>query len=366
MAMLGADLSSVADLTTRLYQGPRRTADFADPFVPLPENRFAGAAMARLAECRDARRGQLVYLYGPAGCGKSHLVSTFLRQERLRPDGDFVTRTTGAELRERLAEGQPHDEIAAVRDELLSAIVLVVEDVGSLSGFPMAQQFLKEAIDETVSCGGRVLLTAAKSPGELERVTPQLINRFHGGTCVGIEPLGVASRTELLSHFARKYQLAIPADILHYLAENLTSSPRELRGAMTRLDAIAAREGVAFVNSATAKRFLSDEVKPRTIDLPEIAQAVANQFDLSVGQLRTGGRSAASVLPRQIAMYLSRQLTDSSLERIATYFGRKNHGTVIHAIRRLKNRAKDQAALQRHLAVIRRALGAPAPDGSIC
>ncbi|QDT62803.1 DnaA/Hda family protein [Calycomorphotria hydatis] len=345
------------ETVARLHSEPRRQPEYNEPFVPFPEARLALAAVNRLSERKAFQTGRLVFLYGPAGCGKSHLVWQFVREERQRPDAEIIHHFTAAQLKEEFQEAIDNGTAIEFRSRLIDCDVFVCEDVTALEGFDAAQRLMVEVIDETLAHGGRVLVTASKSPGELDGFLPKLGNRFHGGVTIGISFPSALSRADLISQFARGRQLAIPSDVLHQIATNLPVSPRELRAAVVRMDELAAQEGGAFVNWSIARKLCGEQVPSRELDMPEIAQAVANYFELSVAQLRTGGRNAAAVMPRQIAMLLTRELTNRPLERIAAYFGRKNHGTVIHAIRRLKEKLDEDAVLRRHLSIIRRNLG---------
>ncbi|MEM9702907.1 MAG: helix-turn-helix domain-containing protein, partial [Planctomycetota bacterium] len=243
------------------------------------------------------------------------------------------------------------------RARLHAADVLVCEDLQAIEGRRPVQSFLIGWIDETLAYGGRGVLTSTKSPGEFDRFDARLTSRCHGGLCVGIGLPGTTSRAALLGHFASLRGLSMPSDQTQRLAERLCVSPRELSGAVARLDVLAADLGLTVVNAAIVDRFFGEEVERRPIDIARIARATANHFDLSVSHLRTGGRHAATVVPRQVAMMLARDLTDEPLEKIAVYFGRKNHGTVIHAARRMRARLEEDAAMRRHVAEIRRGLG---------
>ncbi len=328
-----------------------------EPFVTLAENQFAVAAVDRLAEASADGPGRLVFLYGPAGNGKSHLVRQFLWNEARRPEPPRAAHLTAAALVAELDEAQQGGFVHALRDRYLGLELFVCEDVAAIERKFETGRLLLAAIDETLAAGGRVLLTCSKAPGELDSVSPRLIDRFHGGACAGIAPPGSPSRVQLLSNFARVRHLTIPGDVLQFLADRLPASPRELKASIARLDALVLAERQSIVNLALAERFADESVSLPVPGLSEIAKAVAKQFDVTLAALRTGGRTAATSLPRQIAMSLAREITGQPLERIAGYFGRQNHGTVIHARKKLAAKMEDDAGLRRQVAQIRRRLG---------
>lgn len=335
------------------------------PFMATVENRMAVAAVDRLDRLDDDDDGRLVVLHGPPGVGKSHLVAQYADRERRNPAGRRVESLTASQLAADLGEAIDSRTYDRFEARLFEADVLVVEDLQAIEGRRPVQAFLIGWLDETLGRGGRVVLTTTKSPGELDRCDTRLINRCHGGVCVGLGLPGTTSRAALLEHFAKLRGLAVPADQTQRLAERLSVSPRELAGAVARLDVLAADLGRTVVNGAIVDRFFAEEVDRRPLDIAQIARATANHFGLSVSHLRTGGRHAATVLPRQLAMYLARELTGEPLEKIALYFGRKNHGTVIHAARRAAARVEEDAAVRRHVAAVRRALGMSAQRATV-
>lgn len=332
-----------------------------DPFVTLPENQFAAAAVERLGEADATGSVRLVFLYGPAGNGKSHLARQFVWHETGRPDPPRFEHLTASDLVALIDESHQSGRLYELRERFLNLDLLVCEDLAAAERKPETQRLLVAAIDETLAAGGRVLLTCSKAPGEIDAVSARLMDRLHAGVCAGISPPGPQSRAQLLSTFARMRQLTVPADVLQLLADRLPVSPRELKAAIGRLDALAHAESQPIVNRALAERFLDDAVAPPPPGLSEIAKEVARQFDVTVAELRTGTRTAATALPRQVAMSLARELTGQPLERIAGFFGRSNHGTVIHARKKLAARLEDDAPLRRRLAQIRRKLGVAGP-----
>lgn len=328
-----------------------------EPFLTLAENQFAVEAIERLAEADPVASGRLTLIYGPSGVGKSHLVRQFLWHENQKFEPPRLACLTASQLVAEIDEAKSAALMAPLRDRYLDLDLFVCEDIASVERKFETQRVLTAIIDEILATGGRVLLTCSKAPGELDAISPRLVNRLHGGVCVGLALPAVSSRVQLLSHFARMRHLTIPADVLQLLAERLAVSTRELKSSVVRLEMLARAEGASIVNRNLAERFLDEMISPEAPNLTEITKAVAKEFGVTVAALRTGGRTAATSLPRQVAMSLARELTAQPLERIAAFFGRSNHGTVIHARKKLAVRLEEDAALRRHMSQIRRRLG---------
>lgn len=351
--------------TTSTTSGPTLAAE---PFLLLDENRFAWAALERLK--RDARssrtsarplEGRLVYIHGPSGVGKSHLVRQFLRDERRRDPKLRTAILTASEFAAQLADASEARKIGEFQSRYRDLDLFVCEDLAAIEHRPETQQQLVALIDEILKSGGRLVFTSRKSPGELAGVQRRLVNRCHGGTSASIELPGPSARAALLTHFALTRQVPLPQEAIDLLAAELPVSPRELLAAVQQLE-VCARLARTRIDRAFVRRYLDGEIKPQSATLPQIAQAVARQFGVPITALRGQRRAQGIVLPRQCAMFLARQFTAEPMQAIARYFGRRNHTTVLHACRRMNSLASDDPTLRQHLAQIRRALGRSEAD----
>ncbi|MGH7127377.1 MAG: DnaA ATPase domain-containing protein, partial [Planctomycetaceae bacterium] len=330
------------------------------PFLVLDENRLALAAVERLKLSRARKTPPLVFLHGPSGCGKSHLARMLLREvRRAKPDVRFAL-LTASEFAARFAEASATETVPDFQQAYRELDLFLCEDLTALEGRPETQQQFVAVLDELRVHGARCLLTSRKMPGELERVSPRLVNRLHGGECVGVRLPGAASRVRLLRHFASTRQVPLSADAMERLADALPVSPRELLAALLQLQERARLNGGA-IDAKTVRRFLQAEALPEAVRLRDVARAVGREFRVTLAALRSAERSQSLVLPRQCGMYLSRELTSEPLAAIAAYFGRRNHGTVLHACRRLERGLAHDAALRQTLARIRAALRVEEP-----
>ena len=335
---------------------PRPTLTFSR-FVVLPENRAAWLAVQNLRADDEPR---LVMLHGPPGSGKTHLVQALVAQvQQERPHGvvkvlaaaDLV-RVEQPTLFAPADDPQPSDPPGALAPALATALeeardadLLVVEDLQHLS--MAAADALVQAIDHLQARQRPVVVTGNAGPRQLvhrgQRLAARLTNRLAGGLVVALQALGAASRLALLQAQAQRRQLAVPTDVLRWLAEHLRAG-RELEGAIARLETLAkARRGALDV-AAVAAAF-EEQAGASRVTVERIAQRVSGLFQVQAGELQSRRRFRNVLLPRQVGMYLARQLTPLSLEQIGAYFGGRDHSTVLHAVRKVEEALEHDARL---------------------
>jgi chromosomal replication initiator protein len=311
----------------------------ATDWVTLRENRAAQGAVEQVVECitgSAARRTfNPLFLYGPAGTGKSLLV-TFLidevtrrapeRQVCLVPAGDFAEWLQPDER-----DPLPTQEMQAAR----SADLLVLEDVHLLpERAPAAADTLTALIDRALARQRQVVATANVGPAQLARLPARLTSRLGQGLVVGLELLAPGSRLIFLEQRARARQLGVGREVLAWLADHIPGSPRQLEGALVRLETLIRVEGRSL-SLAELPQLLPEEAA-RQPSLERIVRQVGRFFAVEPRQLCSRRRSHDALLPRQVSMYLARQLTRLSLEQIGAFFGGRDHTTVLHACRKIE------------------------------
>ncbi len=326
-------------------------------FLLLPENRLAHAAVSQFKSPKKLKKGRLLFLYGSSGVGKSHLVQLF---QNLLPKKDKKAGLLHLSASQFLADFTEFSEqklLHEYRKQFEDIDILICEDLVAFENHKEPAKMFMMIIDEIYHRGGRVMLTSCKSPGGLKQVPRKLVNRFHGGTVVQMEMPGNKSRLKLLTHFATTNQLAISTDILKLLADELPVSPRELLSVLIQLEGLAKARRKKDVGEVLVRQFLEGEIKPKPPTLSQITKTVAKQFGVSVAAIRSKTQKAETTQPRQCAMLLARHLTDHSLRKIADYFGRRNHSTVVHACNRIQDLIEQQPVLQIQLSQIQQSLG---------
>ncbi len=329
---------------------------FAQSFLLLKENRFAHTAVRQLSRREGGRGPSLVYLHGPSGIGKTHLLRRFLAEDPYLADGSPHVVTTAAEFAADLGKAIDGDAVDEFRAAYTELDLLVVEDLQGLEGMTNPQERLVHLIDDVLTLGGRVLLTSTRAPGELRGTVPRLVDRCRAGVNAAVEPLGKASRTSLLGHFASARQIAVSLDVLKQLAREGPKCPRLLLSAILQLE-MTSRDTRSPIDRAMVARYLSREVPRPKVELATIAKSVARSFEIPLAQVRNGDRSREHAVPRQCAMFLARELTEESLQSIAAFFGRKNHSTVLHACTKIRKLEQSDPALGQRLHALRRDLG---------
>lgn len=328
------------------------------PFLVLSENQLAYAAITGLLEAPASRVCPVVTVHGVPGSGKSHLahhlIDGYTRQHRAAA----ASHVTAAEFAAEWTEAVRSRSIAAF-DEMYAALqLLVCEDLQDLRNRGGAQESLIGHIDACAARGARVLLTASTPPGEITGLSPRLVNRCHGGVCVRIDLPGRSSRLKLLRHFAAQQQLPVPLDVLEFLAGHGPGTPRELRGVMTQLIQLAGQRRQP-IDLPLAQSLLHEEPAGPARPVSQIAREVARQFGVTLRTLRSESRTSSAVLPRQAAMFLSRELTDTPYSEIGAYFSGRSHSTVAHACQRFEELLETDPRLHALAESIRRSLSRP-------
>jgi chromosomal replication initiator protein len=189
-----------------------------------------------------------------------------------------------------------------------------------------------------------MVFTALHGPQHLPQLSARLASRLAGGLSVGLMPLAAPSRLALLEDKAQRRQLAVSREILAWLAEHLTGGGRQLEGALVRLETLA-RLSPRPLDVATVAGHFREQAEASRLTVERIAQRVGGYFRVEPRQLQSRRRSRQVLVPRQVGMYLARQLTELSLEQIGAYFGGRDHSTVLHACRKVEQALNRDAAL---------------------
>ena len=321
-------------------------------FIAGPENRLLTTAIESvLAEA--AHLYNPLVLYGPSGSGKSHLAHGLVHWWRRHYRDEQAVLLTGAEFAEQLSEAVSRQEVDAWRTKLRACGLLVVEDVGELAGKRTAQQELVHTLDAIWEHDGFVVVTARGLPNHLSTLVAALRGRLSGGLAVPVALPGPAARRGLLERFAAARGLGLEPRAAQTLADGLTTSAVGLLAALME---IQLRAAASKIDVHEASRFVAERSGGERPTMPAIATLVARLYGLKVSELKSPSRRQAMVTARGVAMVLSRELADKSLGQIGTYFGGRDHTTVLHACRRTEKLLKKDPATRQAVAELKRIL----------
>jgi chromosomal replication initiator protein len=315
-------------------------------WVSTPENHSALVAVQRVADCvcsrRPRREHNPLFLHGPAGTGKTHLVSALAGEVSRRCPDLLIRLQPARELTESSRDTEAADEARTELEALRKSDLLVVEDVQHLPAW--AVETLTQLLDARLARQQQTVLTAAAGPAQIAQLSGRLLSRVAGGLVVRIEPFGPASRLRFLQDRASRRQLAVSPDVLRWLAENVGGSGRQLEGALARLEALV-RIHDRMPDLETVAGLFQTEAGQARPTVERIVERVGSYFQVAPQKMRSASRLRNTLLPRQVGMYLARQLTPLSLEQIGAYFGGRDHSTVLHAVRKVEQALAHDAAL---------------------
>lgn len=314
-----------------------------DSFVEGPSNRFARAASLAVAES-PAKAYNPLFIYGGVGLGKTHLMHSIGQRVLQKSQKAKILYISSEEFTNQLIGAIQNRTTVKFRERYRSVDVLLIDDIQFIAGKESTQEEFFHTFNTLYDAHKQIVVSSDRPPKEIQALEERLVSRFEWGLVTDIQPPDFETRIAILKKKSEKETIALPEDLFYFLAEKIKSNIRELEGALIRVVAYAKLIG-RDISVDLAKEVLKDMIiegeKKITIDL--IQKKVSEYFDIKLSDMRAKKRSKAVAYPRQIAMYLARQLTDYSLPEIGNQFGGRDHTTVIHAYEKIENdlRAKE-------------------------
>ncbi|HLZ75754.1 MAG TPA: chromosomal replication initiator protein DnaA [Phenylobacterium sp.] len=333
-----------------------------DTFVAGPSNEFAFAVARRVATWSDGHFNPVVF-HGPYGFGKTHLLNALAWEAMRNEPTKRVVYLTAEKFTSTFVKALQDKQTAAFKDELRNADLLLIDDVHFVAGKVSTQEEMFHTLIALVEDGRRVVMTADRSPTEISEMEPRLRSHLQAGLVCGIEPADRALRLGILERKLQtlaqqgKFLPSAKPEVMQFLADRFTDSVRELEGA---LNTLVARVGgdLARLTLDEAQTILRPHLScnERKVTVDQIQKVVSEHYGLKQADLISERRARAVARPRQVAMWLAKQITTRSLPDIGRRFGGRDHTTVLHAVRRIEGLKAEDPSIARDVDVLLRKL----------
>jgi chromosomal replication initiator protein len=327
-----------------------------DNFVVGKPNELAYAAARRVADAEHPAFNPL-FLYGGVGLGKTHLMHAIAWQIRKNYPQRRVIYMSAEKFMYQFVRALRYKDTVAFKDQFRSVDVLMIDDVQFIGGKDTTQEEFFHTFNALVDRNRQVIISADKSPQDLDRMEERLRSRLGWGLVADLHPVNYELRLGILHAKAEKIGCGVPDKVLEFLAHKISSNVRELEGALNRITAHAQLVGRSITLEMT-QEVLSDLLRAteRRITIDEIQKKVAEHYNIRVADMHSARRARQVARPRQVAMYLAKQLTPRSLPEIGRKFGGRDHTTVIHAVRKIEELSAYDVAFCEDVELLRRLL----------
>jgi chromosomal replication initiator protein len=332
------------DWDTAALLNPRYTFD---GFVIGSGNQFAHAA-AQAVAAQPSKAYNPLFIYGGVGMGKTHLMQSIGHEIKRRQPQASICYLSSEKFTNEMINSLRYDKMSSFRDKFRNVDVLLVDDIQFLVHKERTQEEFFHTFNALHESMKQIVIASDRPPKELAEIEDRLRNRFEWGLIADIQPPDLETKVAILQKKAESERVQLPTDVALFIASNIRSNVRELEGALIRLIAYSSLTG-ATVNLPTAQQVLKNfiEAQTRKVSIEGIQKTVSEQFGLRVVEIKAKNNSRAIVFPRQIAMYLSKHLTEHSLPEIGRHFGGKHHTTVLHSVEKIETQRKGDKDLNR-------------------
>lgn len=327
-----------------------------DTFIVGKTNEFAHAAARKVAESKNVSFNPL-FLYSGVGLGKTHLMHAIAWHIRKQDPSRNVIYLSAEQFLYKFVKALRYKDTTAFKEQFRSVDVLMVDDVQFMSNKGSTQEEFFYTFNSLIEEGRQIIISADKSPSDLDGIEARLKSRLNSGLVADIHPTDFDLRMGILNHKAHQMGIELPEKVAEFLAQKITSNIRELEGSLRRIAAhsqlLSNKEITLDMTQDVLKDMLRSIDRKTTID--EIQKKVAEYFNISVKELQSSRRARTVARPRQIAMYLAKQLTSRSLPEIGRKFDR-DHTTVMHAVRKVEELIVEDVSLAENVDALRRTL----------
>jgi chromosomal replication initiator protein len=345
----GATQLSLPHIEEKREKPPLNKRYTFENFVPGPSNQFAHAAAKAVAE-NLAKAYNPLFVYAGSGLGKTHLLHAIgLKAFENNPSIKLIY-LSAEEFTNEFIKALRLEKSDAFRERYRKVDLLLIDDIHQLAGKAQTQEEFFYTFNALYENQKQIVLASDLLPRDIPGLRDRLHSRFQGGLIADMQPPDVETKVAILYKKAQLENATIPNDVAWFIASRVKSNIRNLEGCLIRMLAMASLTG-RTINIALAKEVLTPLIntEDRVITAERIQESVAQYYQLSVEDLCSKNNSKPIVAPRQIAMYLCKQLTDASLPEIGRSFGGKHHSTVIHSINKIQGALKHDPILQNEI-----------------
>ena len=307
-----------------------------DEFVSGSSNQFAYAAAMAVAN-NPATTYNPLFIYGGVGLGKTHLVNAIGNSILKKSPQMRICYYTSEKFMNELINSLRYNRMDEFRNKFRSMDILLIDDIQFIAGKERTQEEFFHTFNALYESHKQIIVTSDKFPKDIPGLEERLRSRFEWGLIADIQPPDVETKLAILKMKAEQNNIKLPEEVALFLSNSICNNVRELEGYLIRIGAYASLTSTA-VTLEMARDVLKDILieRNRELSVEEILKKVSSHFNIKISDIKSAKRLKAVVLPRQIAMYLSRQLTSSSYPEIGERFGGKDHSTIIHAIRKIE------------------------------
>jgi len=307
-----------------------------DTFIVGPSNQFAHAACRAVAEA-PSRSYNPLFIYGGVGLGKTHLMHAVGRYVLQHDPSLKLTYISSERFMNEMINAIRYERILDFRETYRSVDILLVDDIQFLAGKESTQTEFFHTFNALYDAQKQIVLSSDRPPHEIPQLEERLRSRFEWGLIADIQPPDLETKVAILKRKAEAEAVPLPDDVAMFIAGRIKSNIRELEGSLIRLIAYASLTG-RDISLDLTQEVLRDaiDLDTRAITIESIQKYVADYYQLKVHELKSRNNSKSVALPRQVAMYLCKQLTTASLPEIGRSFGGKHHSTVLHSIRKVQ------------------------------
>src|ERR1035441_8309692 len=310
-----------------------------DAFVVGNNNNFAHAAALAVAQ-EPGKAYNPLFLHGGVGLGKTHLLHAIGHHVATHRKGVRVAYLSSEQFTNEYIEGIQNNQLTRFRKKYRQTDVLLIDDIQFLAGKERIQEEFFHTFNALHESHKQIVLTCDRPASEIQGLENRLVSRFEWGLVTDLQPPDIEMRLAILKKKAQIMNAVLPDDIINFLATRIRTNIRRLEGALIRVASYASLTGKKLTIEVVENllREILHEEGRQTISIEVIQKRVAEHFDIRLADMTSKRRPENIAFPRQIAMYLSRQLTESSLNTIGEAYGGRDHGTVLHACRLVKDR----------------------------